>query len=195
MDILINNQFHISHWKELNDPMEGFFQYLDDKSQSIYNGIAKSLITEKNRYKICSFSGTYHPILLWTNYANVHNGIAIEITLDPNDYNLHRVTYNENIPELDNILNKKPNLDAIDVLKRKIKIWAYEEEYRVIKESYSNECQIGEITGLYWGIKTESYYKELILNILPAHIKTFDTEIDFEKNIIIKKLTLDNNES
>jgi hypothetical protein len=165
--------------------MEGYFQFLDNELHSIFNDVAKPLITEKNRYRICSFSGTYNPILLWTHYADGHTGVAIEITVEPYTHGMQKIIYNENIPEMESLLDKIPNLSAIDVLSRKIKIWSYEEEYRVIRESESNKCSIGEITALFWGIRTETYFKELILQFLPKHIKTYDTEIDFENNKIV----------
>lgn len=180
VDILTNNKFHLSNWNDLNDPMEGYFQYIICNTDLIYKEKIERFISSKNELKICAFSSKYHPILLWTNYADQHKGIAIEITLNPVKVkNLYKITYGKNIPEL----NFDSNPTPIDVLSRKIKFWSYEKEYRYI--DYTDSTSVGKITGIYFGIRTELYYKNLIHNLINNSIPTYETKLDFDKNRIV----------
>ncbi len=183
VDILINNKFHLSNWNDLNDPMEGYFQYIIYKTDLAYREKIARFISNKNELRICSFSSKYHPILLWSNYADDHKGLAIEVTLNPDKVkNLYKIKYGNNIPELNFDLNPTP----IEVLSRKIKFWSYEKEYRVIdcKDSIS----IGKITGIYFGIKTELYHKNLIRNLIKNSVPIYETKLDLDKNRIVNAI-------
>ncbi|MBI3124779.1 MAG: hypothetical protein HYZ10_10290 [Ignavibacteriales bacterium] len=178
-DILTNKRFFLSSWKELNDPMEGYFHYVIFDSDLPYKNIIDQFISEKTQLRICSFSNTYKPILLWSHYADSHNGIAIEVTLNSRDYDsLYRVRYRKNIPELNFMNNPTP----IDVLTSKINFWDYEREYRVIQKT--SNINIGQITGIYFGTRTSDYNKEKVKSLIDSTIPIFDTKIDFNKNII-----------
>lgn len=79
-----------------------------NKDKRYYEKI-QHFISDKNELKICSFSNTYNPILLWTIYANKHKGIAFEVTLNSKNYNnVYRVKYGKNIPELNFDLTPTP---------------------------------------------------------------------------------------
>lgn len=170
----------MARWKELNDPMEGFFHYIIYDTDLSYKERIRQFIDKKNELKICSFSNTFHPILLWSHYANHHKGIAIEVTLNSRKYeNLFKVKYGKNIPELNFDSNPKP----YDVLSSKIKHWSYEREYRIIDKP--EFISLGEITSVYFGIKTDNYQKTIIKGLLNNLISTYETKIDFNKNIIV----------
>lgn len=101
--------------------MEGYFHYIIYKTDFNYKEKIDRIISDKNKLRICSFSHTYNPILLWTHYANEHKGIAIEVTLNSKKYtSLYKVKYGKNIPELN--FDKSPT--AIDVLRSKIDFWS-----------------------------------------------------------------------
>ena len=179
-DILTNNRFYLANWRELNDPMEGYFHYIVYDTDIVFKDKIAQFISNKNELKICSFSNTYHPVLLWTHYANQHKGMAIEVTLNSKKFkNLYRVKYGKNIPELNFDLNPTP----YDVLSSKIKDWVYEREYRIIDKT--EFISVGKITGIYFGINTENYNKERMKDLLDNSITTYDTKIDFNKNKIV----------
>lgn len=180
VDILVNKRFYLSKWNNLNDPMEGYFHYIIFDTDMNYKDKIERFISDKNELRICSFTNTYYPILLWAHYANQHKGITIEVTLNSKEYeNLFKVKYGKNIPALNFDLNPTP----YDVLSSKIKHWSYEREYRIIdKEEF---ISIGEITGVYFGIKTDNYQKTIIKDLLKNLIRTYETKIDFNKNIIV----------
>ncbi len=179
-DILLNKRFYLSRWNDLNDPMEGYFHYIIYDTNLTYKDKIERFISDKNKLKICPFSNTYHPILLWTNYANEHKGIAIEVTLNSKKYDkLYKVKYGRNIPEL----NFDSNPTPYDVLKSKVKHWSYEKEYRIIDKL--DFISFGKITGIYFGIRANREQKNRIQNLIDNSIKTYDTKIDFDKNIIM----------
>jgi len=180
VDILVNKKFYLSKWNSLNDPMEGYFHYIIFGTDIIYKDKIERFISDKNELRICSFTNAYHPILLWAHYANQHKGIAIEVTLNSRKYeNLFKVKYGKNIPELNFDSNPKP----YDVLSSKIKHWSYEREYRIIDKP--EFISFGEITGVYFGINTDNYQKTIIKDLLNNLISTYETKIDFNKNIIV----------
>ena len=182
-DILINSIFHMAKWKSLNDPMEGYFHYIIYETDLVYKDRIQQFISEKNELKICSFANTFHPILLWSHYANKHKRIAIEVTLNHHCYNnLFKVIYEKNIPEL----NFDSTPSAIDILSSKINYWAYEREYRIIDRC--DQVSIGEITGIYFGVKTEVDDKERVKRLINSSIPFYETKIDFNTNKVIKKL-------
>ena len=78
-DIIITEKFFFSDWEKMNDPMEGFFQYYkeDHTEQEI-----DTLYSDKNKYGISCFSKNYNEILMWSHYADNHNGICIEVEID-----------------------------------------------------------------------------------------------------------------
>lgn len=180
--ILLNKQFHLAKWSELNDPMEGYFYHIIYNTDLPYKNQLEIFLSDKSELKICSFSNTYSPVMLWWNYANEYKGIAIEISINKNDYkNLFEVKYIKNIPTLDFLKNPKPT----DVLTKKIKLWSYEKEYRIIEKDEG--VDIGNITGVYFGIRMEQSHKSKIKGLLDDSVKTYETQIDFDANKIIIK--------
>ena len=176
-DILTNNRFYMANWRELNDPMEGHFTSIYNNENVNYKTLLRSFIDYKVSLKICSFSQTLKPILLWSHYANQHKGIAIEITLNNIDYpNLYKVNYIQRIPQIDFTINHTP----INVLTNKIHFWSYEREYRVIDNS--NHISIGKITGIYFGVRMSDDDKIRIRELLDDNTITYETKINFNNN-------------
>ena len=85
--IIKEDKFWCSKLWDLNDPMEGVYRnkYFDKlDSDKTFN--------EKNKYRICSFSGKKglkNPIL-WGYYAHGFRGVAIEIEAKKN---IEEITY------------------------------------------------------------------------------------------------------
>lgn len=69
LDILVNKCLYMAHYNEMNDPMEGaFYSDQDNRAllQEVWNGKRKQLI--------CCFSTDYRHTLLWSHYADSHQG-------------------------------------------------------------------------------------------------------------------------
>lgn len=109
----------------MNDPMEGAF--LSDPGnrallQDIWNG--------KRRKLICCFSTDYRHTLLWSHYADSHQGCCLEVEVTSKLIPL-QVTYSPDVPDA-----QKSNLT--DILTHKSKYWDYEKEVRYIKDELSS---------------------------------------------------------
>ena len=76
IDNYLQGKIHFSSWRNVNDPMEGYFTYYPQ-----YDVISQ-LISEKNKYKICCFSKSYSNFLLWSHYAKDHKGVCLEYEFD-----------------------------------------------------------------------------------------------------------------
>lgn len=75
LDIVIDNKLYGALYKEMNDPMEGYFQYSPDVDKSVLTGIWEG----KNKRYICSLSKKSNIGLMWTHYANENKGCCIEV--------------------------------------------------------------------------------------------------------------------
>ena len=95
--ILQTAEFHMAEWKDLNDPMEGYFYHYAEDNRYYKNNL-KKLLTIKYEQRICCFSGNSQHIFLWANYTNNFKGLAIEITVEKNHPCLYRVVYQKEIP-------------------------------------------------------------------------------------------------
>lgn len=119
LDILVNKRLYMAHYNEMNDPMEGVFLSdvnHRDRLQEVWDGKQKQLI--------CCFSTDYRHTLLWSHYADSHQGCCLEVEvtskLDP-----HSVHYSPNMPFVSNTIE--------DILTHKSTYWEYEEEVRYFK--------------------------------------------------------------
>jgi len=108
---------------------EGLYQHLGSKSPIT--------VSDKNKYKICSFSGSnaLDCELMWGHYANAGKGVVIEVEL--NEDNIRKivpVNYTDNLPN-------------------KSTVWRYEDEYRYLsdEELTDNKVNIGNINKIYFG--------------------------------------------
>lgn len=141
-NILETGCFWCAKFIDLNDPMEGVFSV--SPKHNIDAAIDR-IYTEKNKYKICSFSGFkgFGNPSMWGYYANGFKGIAIEVEIE--NESLEEVIYIREISELeDQMIVKK-------LLLRKLDSWKHEQEYRFMTQSNNNYHPIGTITAVYFG--------------------------------------------
>ncbi len=143
--ILKTGEFWCSKFSELNDPMEGVYTVLNGHNVS---GAIDLIYNEKEKYKICSFSGeeAFSNPPMWGYYANGFKGMAIEIEIDEHD--VEPIGYVDDILHL---LKVDSDVEIKKILTSKLKFWKHEAEYRFLKESENNFHKIGEITGVYFG--------------------------------------------
>ncbi len=140
---IIENGFYCNDFLGFNDMNEGV--YVNNKNN------AQITFSEKQKYKICSFSGVkaLNSELMWGHYANTGRGVAIEINVEDCS-NIKEVNY-----------DTCDNLNTMEkILKNKSKEWDYEDEYRYLSTNdlANNKVKIGEITRIYFGTP----YEELI---------------------------------
>ena len=158
----------MAHYNEMNDPMEGVFYY-DPKHKYLLNDISEG----KRKQLICCFSTDYKNTLLWSHYADSHQGCCLEVEvlsrLDP--YEVH---YSKNIPDV-------AGSRVEDILTHKSCYWEYEKEVRFFKEEVN--CK-GNRTRPYISVKINkvllgyrmqkaevAFYESLIHSILGDRVE------------------------
>jgi hypothetical protein len=134
-DIIINKRLYCSEWINLNDPMEGMFEYSYESKPGF--DVAKRVMgikEAKRKYKICSLSATYDSHLLWAHYAGGFDGVAIEIELPAKNPNIKKVEPRGVFASV----NLKNALDEKEVAKTilfsKYDVWSYEKEIRILND-------------------------------------------------------------
>ena len=126
LDILVNKRLYMAHFNEMNDPMEGAF-YSGAYDRGLLDGIWEG----KRKQIICCFSTDYTHTLLWSHYADSHQGCCLEVEVTSN-LSPRVVHYSPFIPRAD-----VSSLE--EILTHKSAYWQYEKEVRFFKnEKTSN---------------------------------------------------------
>ncbi|WP_404316973.1 DUF2971 domain-containing protein [Malaciobacter canalis] len=138
---IIENGFYCNDFLGFNDMNEGV--YINNKDNTYIT------FSEKQKYKICSFSGVkaLNSELMWGHYANTGRGVAIEINVEDSS-NIREINYNTN-----------DNLNTMEkILTNKSKEWVHEDEYRYLSTNNlpNNKVSIGTITKIYFGTPYEA---------------------------------------
>jgi hypothetical protein len=147
--ILETGKFWCSHFWELNDPMEGVYQF---NVGALAEEDVREFYSKKTSQVICSFSGekAFQEPIMWGYYANGFKGIAIEIEVDE-----ARVTTIEYTSEIPNITGRDLTDNAVKrILTTKLSCWAHEDEYRYLYNPHGDDSgplKIGRITAVYFG--------------------------------------------
>jgi hypothetical protein len=153
--IMETGHFWCSKFSELNDPMEGVFFMIASNIESAREKI-DDIYSEKNRYKICSFSGAgaFRNPAMWGYYANGFRGMAIEIEVDEKE--VEKINLANDIVSIENSIAS--DYDVKKILTTKLACWKHEDEHRFLRKSESNYHKIGKINTVYFG----SPYKDTI---------------------------------
>ena len=188
LDILLNERLYCSTYESLNDPLEGLFYTIinplgTSKKLRQYKRI-DDLPTYTSDLRICSLSNSFKDIQMWSHYANGHTGVAIEIDFENHADDAIKVNYGNGLQKHGTTI--LAGSTPTDVLSYKTKNWEDEEEYRIITKDSYYPIQ-GRITAVYFGVKTEDSYKDLLKKSVPQGIKFSDTRLD-RKNIVIRPL-------
>jgi len=190
--LLLNNELYSSDFESLNDPFDGSIIVnhklvpvsredvknllgLEDNlpiplNDTIHNA-SKSFVSQMDQYLksslkntgVISFTSNKKNILLWSHYANSHNGFAIgfdtqKLSKAIGELKLESfikcIYYSHKYPKIEFEFNlfKKPDdmlkfKSVIQSLTTKSKQWCYEEEVRIltfaknkIKINFPNDC-------------------------------------------------------
>jgi len=181
--ILTDQEFYFADWRDMNDPMEGYFRYyLSDHTDDEI----KKVVEGKASWGISSFSFTYQDILLWSYHANNHQGICVEIDMDcgkSDEVSLDKIIYKKRIPWL---LNNKKALCAKDILTTKNNIWKHEEEVRAFCKGTEKLYKVGKITRVILGVRSKASFRDEVKDMIDTKlILVKEAKIDFKQNKII----------
>lgn len=164
LEIIIDRKLYGALYTEMNDPMEGYFQYSPDVDRNLVRNIMDS----KNKRYICSLSRKPNIGLMWTHYADENKGCCIEVEVTSKWERLE-VVYSNKIPTLD------ASTTLEDILKVKAQVWHYEEEIRYLSSEESTKRMLTvRINRIIFGYKIKTKYfnriKKVILALNPSII-------------------------
>jgi hypothetical protein len=169
-ETLIKNQIYAPPFILLNDPFEGLFNdeitrfvmLLEKLFKVKASEVLKNLEDIKNfktQLGIYSLSKTYSEELLWAHYASAHKGFCIEYDISklkekyfgPVTVSEFEVAYNSIPPTITHEDIEKATLME-KLFATKSKKWEYEEEIRLIFDTYSEkDYHPSALTGIYFG--------------------------------------------
>ena len=191
LDIILNERLYCAFYKDLNDPFEGLFSstiYLSDKERlqyprlfantnkiTTYKDVDDLIIGKVKHSRICSLSSSMHDVRMWSNYADGHRGVAIEIDFSDHTSEVQEVTYSEKLPHFDYSILSQPNTS--EVFTHKTYQWDYEDEYRIINadEFYSVPKRIKAV---HCGKRISRDHLDILCKAIPDGIPIYETKIN-----------------
>ncbi|MBZ5762887.1 DUF2971 domain-containing protein [Rhizobium sp. VS19-DR104.2] len=152
LDIIHNCRLYCAPWHELNDPMEGMFEFFtNDERDAEY---LDQVIMHKHGYRVCSLSRTKYSHVMWAHYADQSRGVMIAVDVQVPSANLvdiyyrssHSLSIRRNGADTNNVARK--------ILSSKHKEWSYEKEVRILSDqAFFNAAEIHHVT---LGIRTST---------------------------------------
>jgi hypothetical protein len=131
-----------SSYKDMNDPMEGFYS-----ASKLLQGspelsrVRDGILSGKRNIGLCSFSEVFNHELMWAHYADQFKGICIAYDFFmlrkylPTDVSFSRVYYNEEAPQVGRSkLPRDIDENAKTILSYKNHRWLYEREWRIFAQ-------------------------------------------------------------
>jgi len=173
-DLICNNQFYTVPFFDLNDPMEGLFNYEAGTKKKYLDDIKEG----KKRLRICSFSKDPKNILLWSHYADGFKGICIEVEIDDNspDFKLVEVEYESTRVLFSNKAARLKGEMPKIILSQKAKNWSVEKEVRALSSNQYLRYGI-KITGIFLGLRIPDILKKVIIQLAAPNVPIWETHI------------------
>jgi hypothetical protein len=155
-------------YKDLNDPMEGFYSSSPRLRESdSYSRIRQVIADEKSKLGICSFSEVHNNELMWAHYADEYRGICIAYSFNSLRHNLGddvefvRMSYSDKAPTLHS--KETSEYLAKRALSSKNYKWLYEREWRMFASTgvisyHRDRC----VSCVYLGSRIDPEHSRLI---------------------------------
>lgn len=160
------------------------------------NNELRKEIFEKSHYRICCFSATKLNILMWSHYAENHQGIclcfktnkkgnAYFLTLDSKPYILFPVEYVKEKPKKVNMLYEGQYKELMNFFLTKYTDWNYENEYRVtimkdeFEQGYTKKFRKEDLEGIIFGLNAESEKIKEIYEIIDTYYLQQGIKVNF----------------
>ena len=129
VDIGLKKRLYAASYSELNDPMEGRYDY---ESGSLDSDVRDLIERQKERLRICSLSEIPDNELMWSHYSEGHRGVVIGVEVDESKYKVVQVNYHKGLKKVG--LMDINNSTAQEIFSHKLDFWQYEKEVRVFVE-------------------------------------------------------------
>lgn len=178
IEIILDSKLYASRYKDLNDPMEGYYSYTKEIAQ-----YKKEINKLKKESLICSLSKSNNIGMMWIMYADEGKGCCLEVEVGGNTtWKRIEIEYKEEIPKI----TDSANINIESIFKYKSSIWNYEQEVRYIKESPRKYKFPVIIKKIYLGYaykassKEYLFYKALFKDKLGVDVELMSkSDIDF----------------
>jgi len=145
------------------------------RPEKLQSGLTESVLKAYNEIRICCFTKSNRNLLLWSHYANSHQGICVQF--DASQLPLSatfKVKYQKEYPTID--FPQPKDIRALRPLLIKSRIWDYEEEYRSIldpegspimrRSGASYLLRNDAIQAVYFGVNTPDQHQENIKSMI-----------------------------
>jgi hypothetical protein len=168
----IENKFlWCANYKDMNDPMEGFYKPSRRfEKVTRFEKAAQKIYDIKQTVGICSFTDTHNNEIMWTHYADNYRGICIGyrpkslIAGLPENARLARLGYGVAPPEVGVHEGVIPGEAARKILSHKKASWEYEREWRVFGPCgqlyFAGQC----VAELRLGVRISDFHKGELLD-------------------------------
>jgi len=201
---LANNQIYLAPIDTLNDPFEAKVNVLDQsfefgKALNLFTSIehkekvsefeqqflalTRDFINSSKTWGIYSLSKTFNDELLWSYYANSHEGFCVEYDIEKlMEYKIPtepiiNVSYQDEMPTITSldILNVNQRIIQKKLVGTKSKRWEHENEVRIVTGEHGLfEYDYRALKSIYFGSRSDEKFRKLTMRILKGRrIKYF----------------------
>lgn len=170
LDIFLNERLYSADFRNLNDPMEGRFRY---SKQIVDKGRINEILIEKTELGILSLSENARNHLLWSYYAEGHSGFVVGVQIEGDqDIFIEKINYVDDF--------SMTEFDAKSILTKKHTTWQHENEFRVLKPTYTGDRFVKvKIKELIFG-KNAKKKNESKMNILSTLVEKLNLDIEIK---------------
>ena len=139
MNCIKQAYLYCANFRQMNDPMEGFYSEskLLENSEDVEK-VRKLILTGKMILGMCAFSEVFNHELMWAHYADQFRGICIAYDFYrlrnalPEGVRFSRLYYNEDAPQVGFSRKQRDDRETAKViLSYKNYRWLYEREWRM----------------------------------------------------------------
>ena len=189
IDIIKNNRLYFPNRTKLNDPLEGqgvdFCPGYAGCSMSSLNDLENPVVKEMlDQYRILSLSSNGFSPQLWAHYGNTYSGICFCYKTDKSFNKIQKVVYSKQ--KQDFIIIDDACDDLSMYFLNKENGWAYEEEWRIVQRSTSNDDSnffsyaSDDLACIIVGDKMDSIILEILLKFIPKDVPVLKAKPGFE---------------
>ncbi|MEO0580661.1 MAG: DUF2971 domain-containing protein [Bacteroidota bacterium] len=133
VDIILKNRLYAAPYRDLNDPMEGYYYYPEENFTHPHTSqILEKIHHARKEIRIVSLSRDPKIPLMWSHYADGHRGVAIGVEINRDTYDVRPIEYTGPAYFRGGEYHSDT---AKEILSHKFEFWKYEQEERVFVDS------------------------------------------------------------
>lgn len=166
LGMIRSNDLWCSDWKDLNDPMEGFYYYAPGDARGEARRIVNAIRQSKRGRYVCSLSARFDIATQWAYYADEFRGLALEYDLAQlraeGEVTVDRVRYEPIEATFDIHQHADPERLAEMILLTKIDEWRHEDEVRILSRRSGRLRIPGGVRSVTLGHRMAREVKEVV---------------------------------